>query len=203
MYSTQPVFLEVSLNMVILITGPKHSGKTLCAKALAKIIKAETVDLDELIEKETGQTPRELYKESPEKFKKAEARALASLINPPNPPECLVIAAGGGLIDNSEALALLTEPFVPPGRGEIITVYLEVSPETAWQRILYTAAGGELPPFLNTENPAGNPEETHLVLHKRRAKAYKALAQLTINAENKTPEKIAGEIAGSLGINSK
>ena len=43
-----------------------------------------------------------------------------------------------------------------------------------------------------------NPDETHRALHKRRAEAYNALARLSICAENKSPEEIAGEIAEHL-----
>ena len=166
---------------LILITGPKHSGKSMTSRALEKITGREAADLDELVERQTGKTPRELFKEGAEIFRKAEARALASLMQS---LKFGIIAAGGGIIDNSEALALLSR------REKIITVYLDVSAETAWQRIQSTAAGGELPPFLNTEDPRG----THRALHTRRGEAYKAFAGITIAADNKTPEEIAGEI---------
>ena len=172
-------------NQIIVITGPKHSGKTLCARALAKLTGWAAADLDEQVTKETGRTPRELFKESPEVFRKAEAAALASLSRPGEMKSSLIIAAGGGLIDNSEAVELLSQ------HREINTVYLEVSSGTAWRRILSSAAAeGELPPFLKTENPG----ETHAALHERRAGSYKALAQFTVSAENKSPEEIAGEI---------
>ena len=167
---------------IILITGPKHSGKSLAARALQKNIGWEALDLDELVEKETGETPRVLLKEGTENFQKAEEKVLASLVKQSR----LIIAAGGGLVDNSEAMTLLSS------HSEIIIVYLEVAAATAWQRILNSAAiEGELPPFLNSENP----QETHLALHERRARAYKLLAHLTIAAENKSPKEIAGEIA--------
>ena len=169
-------------NRLILITGPKHSGKSMTALALAKIIGGEAADLDDIVERQTGKTPRALFKEGAEVFRKAETRALASMIRGKGG----IIATGGGLIDNNEALALLD------GRRDLIFVYLDVSPETAWQRIL--AVGDELPPFLNTENPRVKPKETHLALHKRRAEAYKALAHLTVFAENKSSEEIAEEI---------
>jgi len=174
-------------NQIIIITGPKHSGKTVCARALAKVSGGVAADLDALVTKETEKTPRELFKEGPEIFRKAEASVLASLaLTAKSENKLIVIAAGGGLIDNPEALALLSQ------HREIITVYLDVPAETAWQRILNTAAAdGELPPFLKTENP----RETHFALHTRRAKGYKALAQFTVSADNKSPEEIADEIA--------
>ena len=151
--------------------------------ALGKITGLEISDLDVAVERQTGKTPRQLYLEGPEIFREAEARALASLIGHGG-----IIAAGGGLIDNTEALSLLAE------RGNVIVVFLKISPETAWQRILQTAAGGELPPFLNTANP----KETHRALHERRALAYEALADLTVNGEKMSPEEIADYIAKKL-----
>jgi len=166
--------------------GPKHSGKSLVSHALEKTMDLEAVDLDELVEKQTGKSPRTLYKEGPGVFRKAEEQALASLTGEMEQGTAgLIIAAGGGIADNVDAMALLSH------RKDIIPVFLDVSAETAWQRILKTSAGGELPPFLNTENP----RETHRVLHERRAGVYRAIARIIISAENKSPEEIAKEIA--------
>ena len=174
---------------IILVTGPKHSGKSLCAKALGENLGVRFIDLDDLVLEQSGKTPRELFIMGPEIFQKAEARALASLIQN---ADSLIVAAGGGLIDNSEAMALLSLP--EASSKAIITVYLDVSAETAWQRIANDAESGGFPPFLNTDNP----RETHLVLHNRRAEAYKAIADIIIFAENKSPRDIAVEIAGRL-----
>jgi shikimate kinase len=196
-------------NRVILIMGSKHSGKNLCAKALKEIIGGEAVNLDELVEKQTGKTPRELFSEGHDFFKKAEVRALTSVIqgHPPQTegearfspgtgtsPGVLIITAGGGIIDNDEAMALLLEAKVPSADRQLIIVYLEISAETAWQRILDGSNDGNLPPLINTNNP----KETHLALHNRRAKAYKAVAGITVFTENKSPEEIAREIAEHL-----
>jgi shikimate kinase len=192
-------------NRIILIIGAKHSGKSLSAKALIKIIGGEIVDLDELVEKQTGKTPRELFIEGHIFFKKAEASALASVIHRqlpqpmPQPTsqtegETLIIAVGGGIVDNDEAMALISEAKVPSADRQLIAVYLEISAETEWQRILEISGDGELPPLINTNNP----KETHLALHNRRAKAYKAVAGITVLAENRNPEEIAGEIAEQL-----
>jgi len=181
-------------NRIVLIIGAKHSGKNLSARALNEIIGGQIVDLDELVKKQTGKTPRELFIEGHVFFKKAEARALASVIQDhtfQTEGETLIIAAGGGIIDNDEAMALISEAKVPSADRQLITVYLEISAETEWQRILETSGDGELPPLINTNNP----KETHLALHNRRAKAYKAVASISILAENKSPEEIAKEIA--------
>jgi shikimate kinase len=98
----------------------------------------------------------------------------------------LVVAAGGGLIDNPEAVRLLQN------EDRLRLVYLDLSPETAWERIRREAdKSGELPPFLN--GPA--PQETHRALHIRRAGEYRRIAHHIIPAEGKSPDELAEEIA--------
>jgi shikimate kinase len=176
---------------MILITGPKHSGKTSVGVFLAKLLGAEFVDLDELVERQTGRTPRSLFKEGPETFRQAETRALASLLPLASRERgaALVVAAGGGLVDNAGARDLLGLPEFS-GKGAAI-VYLEVTADTAWERILAEAERtGEWPAFLNVEDP----RKTNAAIHERRGAAYREIASLTVNGEGKTAEDIGREI---------
>jgi len=170
----------------IILTGPKHSGKTSAGKALASLCSCDFIDLDDLILQRTGKSPRQLYSEGHAVFQKAEADTAAALFGADADSAGegrRVIAAGGGIIDNAEAAALLKKPGVT-------TVYLNISAKSAWERIANAAAGGELPPFLRTENP----QETHRALHERRAAAYFQFTDIVIEAEGKTPEEIAADI---------
>ncbi|MDR2393846.1 MAG: shikimate kinase [Treponema sp.] len=170
----------------ILLTGPKHSGKTSTGRVLAQYGGRDFIDLDELIERQNGTSPRNLYTQSPERFRKAEAEALKSLIHPQHEPSSFkVIAAGGGIIDNADAMALVEA-------ADLLIIYLDVSVETAWKRICQET--GPLPPFLNTDNP----RETHAKLHQRRAAAYKSRAHMKIHAEAKGLEQIVEEIITAL-----
>jgi shikimate kinase len=102
-----------------------------------------------------------------------------------------IIAAGGGIIDNPKAMALLKGP------GGPLLIYPEVSAETAWDRICLSARAGKgLPPFLDTAAP----QDTHRRLHDRRAAAYKNCAHLTVAAGEKTPQTIGREIVSLLGM---
>jgi shikimate kinase len=172
---------------IILLTGPKHSGKTRTSRALAGLWGGRFVDLDELVEARTGKTPRTLFKEGPELFRAAEAEALAEVLGS---RERIVAAAGGGLVDNGGAMEALAKA------RNLFIVCLDVPAETAWNRILETAAGGELPPFLQS----GDPQETHRQLHQRRAQACKAIARLVVSAGGKSPGEIAGEIMEHLSL---
>ena len=165
----------------IVIVGPKHSGKTSVGRELASLLSGDFADLDDLITQQNGKSPRALYIEGPEVFKKAEAEALAALFALKDKEPPLVIASGGGLVDNPGALALLKK------NTAAISVFLDVPAQTAWERI---SKEGELPPFLRTENP----RETHRSLHERRAAAYRQLASFTIKADEKAPGEIAREI---------
>jgi shikimate kinase len=171
----------------IFLTGPKHCGKTSAGRALASLlserrVSCDFVDLDELITKRTGKTPRQLFNEDPAIFQKAETEAMEEAVDDsPSKRRALlrVTALGGGIIDNGKAIDILRK------YGATI-VYLNISAEAAWQRI----ADKELPPFLKTKNP----QETHRLLHKKRAAEYLKFANIVIDADGKTPEEIAGEI---------
>jgi shikimate kinase len=77
----------------------------------------------------------------------------------------------------------------------MVTVYIDVPAETAWTRISgEVAKTGELPPFLNTEDP----RETHRQLHERRALLYRKIAAVTIDAGQKDPAALASAIAGEI-----
>jgi shikimate kinase len=174
---------------IILLTGPKHAGKTTLGLAAAPLWGGEFIDLDQRIEELYGRSPRALFQEGPEVFRQAEARVLEGIINAPGGESPCLAAAGGGIIDNPGAMALIA------AGDRVITVYLEVSEETAWERVRRSAdKTGELPPFLNTENP----RETHRQLHTRRAGAYKRAARFVLSGENKAPGDIAGELLGLL-----
>jgi phosphatidylglycerol:prolipoprotein diacylglycerol transferase len=170
---------------LVVLLGPKHSGKTSAGKVLADMLAVPFYDLDTLVEEKTGKSPRILYGQGKDVFCSAEYDALNAFLEAGKTGGKTlsgfpaVLATGGGIIDNRKAAALLS--------GKYTKIYLETAAETAWERI----AAGPLPAFL----PSENPKEAHRPLHERRAKAYKTFADITVPAGNKTPEKIAVEIA--------
>jgi shikimate kinase len=147
----------------IVLLGPKHCGKTSIGRALARKTGGRFVDTDNLIAKNIGKSPRELFRESADVFRAAEVCALKQALE----DDAVIVATGGGVVDNNKAVALLRD---------VRLIYLDVKAETAWKRIV---ACGELPPFLNTATP----KETHRELHERRAIAYRQLADEIIMAD--------------------
>jgi shikimate kinase len=180
------------MERIIALAGPKHAGKTSAGRALAAITRGLFFDLDDEVQRGTGKTARALYKEGRKAFQDAEASALAAVFAGLDDGAAAsgraVIALGGGIIDNEAALALLRE------RPECAVVYLAVSARTAWKRIEDGAAGGELPAFLQTTNP----KETHRALHERRAAAYRTIAALTVDAEEKSAAETAAAIVTAI-----
>jgi len=172
---------------LIVLIGPKHSGKTVVGRELALLCSCGFADLDEHIAEKCGKSVRTLFTEGAEIFRDEETAALSALLEQEKPrtPALLVIATGGGIVDNPDALALLKK------NKSAVTIYLDVNIQTAWDRIIKS---GELPPFLAN----GNPQEDHRLLHERRAGAYRQMASFAVNAEGKTPAEIAREIKDDL-----
>jgi shikimate kinase len=168
--------------MIIVLCGPKHCGKSSQAFLLSQKFGVEFVDTDGLIETKTGKSVREIYKEGVEGFQKAECDALKTAFQiAQNLNNNLIISTGGGIIDNKEAMNILTN------NDNVKLIYLHVSAETAFKRIMQNAKNsGSLPPFLDTPNP----EITHKNLHERRSALYTQCASITINTEDKTPKEI-------------
>lgn len=180
---------ERSFRGIIALTGPKHTGKTNCGRRLATLLSCRFIDLDDEIQARSGKTPRELYLEGPDRFKEAEMAALAGLLlgcGERSPGTFLVLAAGGGIIDNAPAFGAL--------RAASLLVYLEVSAATAWRRIEAAARTGGFPPFLRGENP----ELLHRELHERRAAAYRNAADLVVDAGGKDIEELAQAVHGEI-----
>ncbi|GMO38848.1 MAG: shikimate kinase [Termitinemataceae bacterium] len=179
---------------MIIITGPKHCGKTVVGRTLQTLMAYKFTDLDEFIEKQTGKNVREIFKCGADVFRNEELSALKTILDIYENEPQLIVSAGGGIIDNDSAMELLSRRLKPGNhqlKNKISFVYLEVSAETAWERIVEKSKElGTLPPFLDTENP----KETHRLLHNRRAQLYKKCAELIVDCENKSVNLIAGEI---------
>jgi len=168
----------------IFLVGPKHSGKTSAGKILAELCSCEFIDTDDIISRKTGKNPRQLFSEDPLKFQKTEVEVLSELTGSGFTGALCIIATGGGIIDNQEAISLIKNL-----NAKI--VFLDIPASTAWQRIVNS---GELPSFLQTENP----QETHQTLHERRSAAYSQLADIIIQAEGKTATEVAAEVAAEI-----
>jgi len=117
-----------ALDPAYIIFGIKHSGKTTQGRLLAQKLSFSFVDIDEIITKQTGFTPRQIYFDyGPEKFMSAEEK-ICSVLEKKCFGKKIVIATGGGICDNAPALMRLRD------LGTFI--FLEVSEQIAFDRIL-------------------------------------------------------------------
>lgn len=175
---------------MIVLMGIKHCGKSTVGKALADVTGVPFFDIDDEIERMSGMSFRELYaSQGKEAFMKAEAAACRAVLE--QEVASAVIATGGGICDNEEALAELRA-------AGCRLVYLCIDEKTACDRILVEAREtGSLPAYIQKEHPAGEQDVRTIfnAFYRRRTKAYETLCSMTVNVSGKTPEDIAGEIA--------
>lgn len=155
------------------------AGKTAVGGALAKRLGIPFVDLDAWIEREAGRTVAEIFEEEGEAgFRRREAAALEAVLD----ASSAVVATGGGIVTSEALRARLRESGV--------VVFLEVSAETALERLAGEPGGLAARPLLSGPDPRRAWED----LEARRRAAYEA-CDMAVATEGKSPEAIADEIA--------
>jgi shikimate kinase len=161
----------------IVLVGFMGSGKTSVGEALAALLGWSFVDLDRLIERRSGRTVLEIFRDSGEPaFREAEREAAREAVR----GEACVIAAGGGA-------------FAEPATRELLasgsrTVYLECDLDTILRRVP-----------LDGSRPLAANRETMQRLLLARGPSYRS-ADLTVDASRGTPSELATEIARALRI---
>ncbi len=163
-------------NARIFITGFMGSGKSTVARALARLLNCEAIDLDEVIAKEEQRSPKQIIEEDGEtSFREIETRVLGRVLESDG---ARVVALGGGTWTLPRNRYLINAH-----RG--ISVWLNASFSLCWERIL---ASGSSRPL------ASNEQETRNLFAERRA-SYE-LSDFQVEAGEKRPaDEIAGEIA--------
>lgn len=100
-FSEATIHTQMQMNGNIYIIGMLGCGKTELGKALAKEMKKDFIDLDDMIIKMSGKTIKELYDEGEEVFRAWETKALAKVAF----EKGKVIALGCGAVLNKINLA--------------------------------------------------------------------------------------------------
>jgi shikimate kinase len=167
----------------VVLWGFMASGKSAVGAELARRLGWEHLDLDLEIERLDGRTVPEIFREEGEPFfRRLEVEATRALIGRPHS----VFSCGGGWVTNPESSRL-----VPPGT---LTVWLQVSPETALARIR-ADRDGRLRPMVNTPDPAA----TALALLAAREPLYRR-ADLTVSTDGRDVRAIADDIEARMRI---
>lgn len=153
----------------------KHSGKSSLGKGLATNLSIPFFDTDAIIEEQTNIPVRHLFVQKGEDaFKQAEIESCKFLQNQLKNNSSFVIATGGGICDNPQAIEILKKI------GNFIL--LEVPENICLERILNNSKRtGSLPGYISRENPQSQ-QDIENIFHKfyeRRMKSYKQIADFT------------------------
>jgi shikimate kinase len=168
------------LNLILI--GYRASGKTSVGKIVSGFLGVPFYDTDELIQKQTGKTVREIVEaEGWPAFRRAESAAVAEVAR----RDGLVIAVGGGAVMEPGNVEVLKE------RGWF--VWLQAEEETIQNRLNGDRSTREQRPPL--AGP-GNGEEKELLA--ARGPVYRELSDLVLDTTRMTMEQAAEKILSGL-----
>ena len=164
--------------MNIYLIGMMGSGKSVVGNMLAKIIDMPFVDLDKEIEKKAGKSIAEIFLNDGEIiFRTMESKQLRLIFDS-------IISCGGGVILNKKNCTFIKQ------NGS--TILLTASIEELSQRL----QGSRTRPLLSEKNNL----EILADLWLERKSQYLNTADLVIDTDGKTVEKISQEIIKKLNI---
>jgi shikimate kinase len=198
----------------VFLTGVKHSGKSTLAKQVALILRVPYIDIDEVIEKQSGMTPRALFLARGEDgFNEAELQACRSVCGAYAKGVAAfakddgmfakdsgaIVATGGGLCDNILAFDCV--------RGTGLVVYLDVHEPVIFKRIFkkaHPATDGSLqnlPDYIARGNPRTEEEAASLFhpVYARRAALYFLFADAVFEPRDAPSEHNATILAELIG----
>jgi len=159
----------------VYLVGFMGAGKTSVGQCLARELRYRFVDLDHEIERDTGRTIPEIFRDDGELvFRRLEARALRAVGGQPE----IVVGTGGGTLtlwENRDFVHLTG-----------VSVWLDAPLDVMLDR----CRGGEHRPLL-----AGRPEME--ALFAERVGSYR-LSDLRVDASADTPEALASRIVSML-----
>jgi shikimate kinase len=162
----------------IVLTGFMGSGKSTVGPMVAQRLGWQFVDADEVIEADSGCAIAEIFARYGEAaFRERERAAIARLVS----SDRLVLALGGGAIEQTETRALLLSA---PGT---LLVHLEVLLETTLQRCAGTE--GSRPILADRANLEQR--------YARRLPLYRA-AHVSIAVDRLTPEEVAQAVVEAM-----
>ncbi|MDD1706856.1 MAG: bifunctional shikimate kinase/shikimate dehydrogenase, partial [Methanoregulaceae archaeon] len=155
--------------MRIVLCGFRGTGKTECGRLLSKLTGLPFMDVDAMIEEQTGMTIHEIFSRDGEKtFREYERQTIASL----PAAGCIVSTGGGAVIDPRNVASL---------RKESTMILLEADPAAIERRIRNTAR----PPL--TKLPFR--DEIRALLSERKP-LYSSAADFCIDTTTRNPNEV-------------
>ena len=151
------------------------SGKSSTGRELARLLKVNFLDIDDLIVERTSRSVNKIFMTDGEPyFRKIESEILQEVSSRPDQ----VVATGGGIVLNP----LNGERMKSTG----LVLYLRTSLEVLWERVKHKKDR----PLLNTPNP----RKALADILRDRSYYYDALADKIFLTDQKLPETVAHEI---------
>ncbi|MFF5717269.1 shikimate kinase [Streptomyces buecherae] len=164
---------------VVILVGPPGAGKTTVGALLAERLGTTYRDTDADVERTAGQPIPEIFFEHGEPHFRALERAAVRAAVAEHPG---VLSLGGGAVMDEDTRALLTG---------LPVVFLDVQLAAAVRRV-----GLDAPrPLL-----AVNPRQRWRELMEARRPLYTQVARAVVSTDDRTPEDVAGEVAGALEL---
>ena len=169
---------------IVALLGVRGAGKSTIGPRLATRLAIGFLELDRLVEAEAGLSLAEIFATHGEEyFRRLEIVALHRLIAE---RRSVVLATGGGIVDNTDAWAILER--------HTTTVWLRASPQTHWNRVVRQ---GDARPMAG--RPAAKAELRRLLA--RREPLYRR-AELRVDTSRLGVDGSVGFIAGRLDATS-
>lgn len=171
----------------IVLMGMKHTGKSTLGALLAKRLALPFFDTDDAIATLAGKSARALYDEGgPElmmRWETAACKRLAAGDFPGMDGSRCVIATGGGIADNREAIDILADGG--------LCVYIDTPFDILFSRIMESARrDGRLPRFLQ----GADPESKFREIFARRSATYATIADVRVETGERTPRELIQEL---------
>jgi shikimate kinase len=164
----------------IFLIGPMGAGKTTIGKQLAKALKKEFIDSDQIIEERTGADIAWIFDvEGEEGFRKREMKVIEELSGSSN----IVLATGGGAIlaaDNRKFLS---------SRGVVVYLMATIS-----QQVERTRNDQRRPLIQNVTDIKGKLTE----LMEIRDPLYREIADYVVMTNRRSPKAVSNEIVSQI-----
>jgi shikimate kinase len=171
--------------MKIVLLGYMGSGKSTIARLLSSELKIQSFDLDQIIEKNTGFSVKQIFSEKGEVyFRKLEHETLVSFMQQ---NENYILSLGGGTPCYYDNMA-----FVNAQIG-VKSIYLNVALNALYERLIHEKSQRPLIASLANEEL-----KEFLAKHLFERNPYYNQALLKININNQTPNQIVDEILSIL-----
>ena len=153
-----------NINQIFLI-GMMGSGKSTVGAMLAEKLDWTFIDIDTELEKDSGLSVSEMFKDGENTFRTYETEKLEEIAS----KDHIVCATGGGIVLNEHNYKILDQSFC---------VYLDTSLDTLCNRV----ANDNSRPLLS----GGNKKEIMKEIFDTREERYKSLSKLNIRTDDKS-----------------